>query len=98
MYARFGVMQVREGQIGEFVRIFRDSMVPPARAQKGFKGVTLLADHEAHKVIAISLWETEADAKQMATTDAAFSAQVDKLGGIVTDVPDIRYLEVAHQE
>ena len=49
-------------------------MVPPTRAQKGFKGVMVLTDRDAGKVIGFSLWETEADARAMETTGAAFRA------------------------
>jgi heme-degrading monooxygenase HmoA len=98
MHARFGVIEVRDGQVEEAVRIFRDSMVPPARTQKGFKGATVLAERTSNKLTLISFWETEADARAMSTTDAAFNAQADKLKDILTQPPDIQYLEVMYQE
>ena len=98
MYARFATVQVNEGKLDEFVETFRDSMVPPARAQKGFKGVSVLADHEANKAVLISLWDSEADARAMATTDAALSAQASKINDLVVDTPEVQFLEVMHQE
>ena len=98
MYARFGTVHVKEGKLDEFVTTFRDSMVPPARAQKGFKGVSVLADHENGTVVLISLWKSEADARAMATTNAAISAQADKIKELVVAMPDVQYLEVMLQE
>ncbi len=98
MYARFTTVQISDGKMDEFVKTFRDSMVPPARAQKGFKGVTVLADHDTGKAVLFSLWDSEADARAMATTDAAFSAQADKVNDLIVDTPEMLYLEVMHQE
>jgi heme-degrading monooxygenase HmoA len=98
MHARVGIIQVQPGKVDEFVRIFRDAMVPPARVQKGFKGVIVLTDRDADKVIGFSLWETEADARAMETSGASFQAQADKLKGIIAEVPATQYFEVSYQE
>ena len=42
-------------------RIYRDSVAPAAKAQKGFRHAILLADPGTGKYISISLWESEAD-------------------------------------
>jgi len=98
MYARFSTVQVKDGKLDEFVETFRDSMVPPARAQKGFNGVTVLADHETGKAVLFSLWESESDARAMASTSAAFSAQADKVNDLIVDTSEVQYLDVMHQE
>ena len=95
MHARWGVIQVQPGRMDEFVQIFRDSMVPPAMAQKGSKGVFLLTNHDASKVVGASLWETETDARAVEMSFGSFGAQADKVRDIITDVPVMGYYEVS---
>jgi heme-degrading monooxygenase HmoA len=97
MHARVGIIQVHPGKMDEFVRIFRDAMSPSARTQKGYKGVIVLTDRDAGKVIGFSLWETEADARAMETSGVSFQAQADKLKDIIVEVPATQYFEVSYQ-
>ncbi len=94
-YARVGTVQVQPGKMSEFIRIFRDSMVPPAQAQQGFKGVMVLANHDADKSFGFSVWETEADARTVETSRVAFQAQADKIKDIIVEVPTTEYFEVS---
>jgi heme-degrading monooxygenase HmoA len=94
-YARLGTTQIQPGKMAEFISVFRDSMVPPAQAQKGFKGVMVLANDDTSKSFGFSLWETEADARTMETSSAAFQAQADKVRDIIAEVPPIEYFEVS---
>jgi len=61
MYARVTIVQMLPGKIDEGIRIYRDSVVPAAKQQKGFKGIYLLSDRKTGKGISIALWQTEAD-------------------------------------
>ncbi len=98
MWARLGVVQVQPGRMDEFVQIFRDSMVPPARAQKGFKGVMVLTDRQTNKAIGMSLWESESDAKAVEASPGSFRSQIDKVAAIIAEAPEVEYLEVIYQE
>jgi heme-degrading monooxygenase HmoA len=98
MWARFGVIQVKSGQMDEFVQIFRDSMVPPARAQQGFKGVMVLTDRNTNRAIGMSLWESESDARAVESSQGSFSSQIDKVAAVITEAPTVEYLEVIYQE
>ena len=44
MYARVVYTQVQPGQIDEAIRIYRESVTPNARLQKGYRGGILLTD------------------------------------------------------
>ena len=83
MWARFGAIQIQPGRMDEFVQIFRESMVPAVRAQKGFKGVLVLADRETNKAIGMSLWESEPDARAVETSPGSFSSQIDKAASLI---------------
>ena len=61
MYARVTISQTLPGKEDEGIALYRDSVVPAAKQQKGFKGTYLLTDRKMGKSISITLWETEAD-------------------------------------
>ena len=63
MHARVTFVQIVPGKLDEAVDRYRDSVLPAAGQQKGFKGLYLLTltDRSAGKGISITLWETEAD-------------------------------------
>lgn len=61
MYARVSIGQMPPAKADEAVGIYRDSVLPAARQQKGFKGLYVLTDRKTGKGLTIALWETEAD-------------------------------------
>ena len=61
MYARVTIVQFLPGKTDEAIALYRDSVVPAAKQQKGFKGLYLLTDRKMGKGISIAFWETEAD-------------------------------------
>ena len=62
MFARLTIIQVDIERIDEGIEIYRDSVVPAARSQKGFRGSSLLVDRKSGKGISIVLWDSEEDA------------------------------------
>ncbi len=63
MYARVMIGTVKPGQMDEGVSIYRNSIVPACKEQKGFKGALFLTDSKTNKAISNSLWKTEGDMK-----------------------------------
>ena len=63
MYARVMIGTMKPGKMDEGVSIYRNSIVPTGKEQKGFKGALFLTDSKTNKAISISLWETEGDMK-----------------------------------
>lgn len=61
MNARVTIVQILPGKVDQAVDRYRDSVIPVANQQKGFKGAYLLTDRSTGKGISITLWETEAD-------------------------------------
>ena len=62
MFARVTVVQVNIEKIDDVINLFRDSVVPAAKSQKGYRGIYLLTDRKTGKGYSIALWETENDA------------------------------------
>jgi len=88
MYARVVNSQLQPGKREEWISILRDSIVPAARQQPGFKGFVVLADLNNDKGIAYSIWETEADLKASETSNF-YQEQIAKLK-VVLATPPVR--------
>lgn len=63
MFARVITVHAQPGKIDEAAAVYRDSIIPAAKQQKGFGGAMLLTDPVTGKSISVTLWETEADQK-----------------------------------
>jgi len=70
----------------EAVRIYRDSVIPAAKKQHGFKGALLLTDSITGKGYSITEWETEADMKA-GETSGYYEEQIAKFGQLLTSKP-----------
>lgn len=62
MFVRMTTLMFHADRADEGIRLFEQSVVPAARAQKGFRGVYLLADRPAGRCIALTFWDDEASA------------------------------------
>jgi heme-degrading monooxygenase HmoA len=68
------------------VKLFSESVVPEAKAQKGYLGVLLLTDRTTGKAISIAIWESEEDA--IANEKSGYyQEQVDKFKDYFTAPP-----------
>lgn len=96
MYARVVTVQVQPGKRDEAIGIYRDSVVPAAKQQKGSKGALLLTDRNTGKGISIALWETEADMKA-SEASGYLQEQLAKFGAILAAPPTTEHFEVSLQ-
>jgi heme-degrading monooxygenase HmoA len=62
IYARLTSMSFRVEAADEGVRLFETSVVPAARAQKGFRAAYLFSDRKTGRAVALTLWDDEASA------------------------------------
>ncbi len=60
-FARVTISQSKVESFDEMVKLYAESVVPAAKAQKGYLGVLLLTDRTTGKGISISIWESEED-------------------------------------
>lgn len=96
MYARVTIVQMQPAKFDEGIRIYRDSVVPAGKKQKGFKGIYLLTDRNTGKGISIALWETEADMKA-GESSGYFQQQLAKFKDIFGAPPVREQYEVSVQ-
>jgi heme-degrading monooxygenase HmoA len=62
MYARVTTLSIQKGRGAEAVKIYKTSVLPAARAQKGYRGSYVLADWKTDKGITVTFWRNEKDA------------------------------------
>jgi heme-degrading monooxygenase HmoA len=96
MFARLTIVQVATDKIDEVIRIFDESIAPAAKAQKGSGGIYLLTDRQTGKGIALSFWDSEADA--VANEGSGYyQEQVGKVAAFFTTAPVREGYEVSVQ-
>lgn len=61
MYARMVMGLIPSEKLDQAVQLWRETVLPSAQMQKGFRGVRLLVDRQNGKIVTMGLWETEAD-------------------------------------
>jgi heme-degrading monooxygenase HmoA len=62
MFARMTIMMIQPDRIDEAIAIYKKSVLPAAKKQKGYEGACLLSDRGAGKGISVTFWKTEEDA------------------------------------
>ena len=96
MHSQVVRAQVQPGKVDEAVAIFRDSVGPAARQQKGFKNGYFLVDRSADKIVGFSLWESEADVAALAES-GFYQEQLAKFAAVFTGPPEREVYEVLVQ-
>ena len=91
MYARLVTGSIPPDKLEDAIQLWRDSVLPSVRQQKGFKGVRLLVDRKNGKVASLGLWETEADFQATVEWN---QGQVARFSGLFTAPSDVGGYEV----
>jgi heme-degrading monooxygenase HmoA len=93
MEARVVDLRILPTEAREVVRIYRDSVLPAARRQQGFKGALLLTDDDTGVGISISLWETEKD-REEGEANGFYKQQIRKFSDLLTETPVRKHYNV----
>lgn len=96
MYAGVVTVHVLPDRMDEAIRIYRDSVVPAAQRQTGYRGHYLLTDRDTGTCISIGLWETEAD-MTATKTSGAYLQRVAMLKDVLAAPPVREDYEVSIQ-
>ncbi len=62
MFARITSMNIKPERLEDAIAVYKKSVVPAAKSQKGFAAAYLLVDRETGKVLSITFWKSEQDA------------------------------------
>lgn len=94
MFARKLSIRVKPEMLAEFTSIFEREIVPLLHRQKGFKDELLLAAPGSRDVLALSFWETSADAE--AYYSSAYKEVVTVLQPVIAGAPRVGTPDVLH--
>jgi heme-degrading monooxygenase HmoA len=93
MHARVSILRPKGDQKKQVLRICEDVVAPAAERQRGFCGLLVMSDVEADKILAITLWDTEAD--MLAGERGEYlQEQISNLIHLLAEPPVIEHLEV----
>jgi quinol monooxygenase YgiN len=98
MHARLVTSQYQLDKMDEAVQLYRESILPEVRKLPGFKGFMGLVDRSKGKAIALTLWESEADALASGEGSAYMQASLAKFASFFVAAPVIETYEVGLQE
>jgi heme-degrading monooxygenase HmoA len=62
MFARCTTMHFKIAFIDKALQVYKESIVPAAKSQKGFQNLHLFLDRATGKAISLALWDSEEDA------------------------------------
>jgi heme-degrading monooxygenase HmoA len=94
MFARMLWIQLKIDRIDEAVNLFKKSVIPQCKKQKGFKGAYFMTDSKTGEGVVITLWKDEA-AMQANERSRFFLDQVTKFMSLYTKAPIREAYEVA---
>ncbi len=97
MFARLLRMHIQENQTYRAVKIFKESVIPMCKDQKGYSGALFLCDEKTSTCLPITLWETEED---MIETEESrfFQEQLVKFMGLFSEPPIREAYEVIFKD
>ena len=97
MHAEVTHSQIRPEKADEAVEIYRKSVLPLAKKQRGFRGIYLLVDRSTGKFMAIHLWDSERAMKE-AETEEFVAKQAASFKDIAVSPPAREPYEVAMRD
>jgi len=94
MFARRLSVQLKPNKFAEFIKVFEKDIIPLLREQEGFRDEITFATSDGIDVLAISLWDTRANAE---TYDATLHKHVLRmLETMIAGTPEVATTEVMH--
>jgi heme-degrading monooxygenase HmoA len=93
MYARVTFAAAEPAKTDDVIKVIKDSILPAAKKQKGFKGLFHLGNRSSGKGMVIVMWNTEAD--MLAGESSGFyREQVAKVLPLLSGQPTMEHYEV----
>lgn len=96
MYARVTFATAQPAKVDEIAKVVRDSILPAAKKQKGFKSLLFLTNRNTGKGMNIVLWNTEAD-MTAGESSGFYREQVAKVMPLLSGPTTMEHYEVSVQ-
>ena len=98
MYTRVTRGKVNPDKLSEATAIYRESVIPAARKQPGFKSAFLMGDPEKNgKYMSITMWDTKASMNE-SESSGYYKEQMGKVAVYFSEQPTIEHYEVSVSE
>ncbi len=95
MHGRIVSVQVEPEDLGKAIGIYRDSVIPAAKDQKGFHDALLFTDPATGRAVSITIWETEEDLLA-GQASGYYQEQIAKFAELMIRTPDQEGFELAY--
>ena len=96
MHARAVSVPIDPAKIDDMLKVWKESVLPAAKKQKGFTGALLLGDRSSGDGIAITLWDSPADLAA-GEQSGYYADQLAKFAGMFRGSPVRTHYEVLLQ-
>jgi heme-degrading monooxygenase HmoA len=94
MYARATFVNIQTGKNEEVRKILRESVIPAAKEQKGFRAIYLLQSEDDPTMgLALSMWDSKAEA-DAGEQSGYYQEQVQKFAPLFAAPPERKGYEV----
>jgi len=87
-------IQLKSGTMDEAVRIYKDSVVPVLKQQKGFMHAYMTTDRSRDKAVIFAVWETDAQARAFESS-CEWQRQVAKVAPLLAGQPTREVYEIS---
>ncbi len=94
MYARIVTVTAQMDKLDALIGVYRDSIVPAAKQQKGFLGARLFVDRATGKGISVTRWQSKEDL-EAGEANGFFQEQIAKITSMVAAPPLREIYEIA---
>ncbi|MGA2860050.1 MAG: hypothetical protein ABSE40_24545 [Candidatus Sulfotelmatobacter sp.] len=91
MFARIVSVYLKSNMLSDYTRTFENDVLPLLRKQKGFRDEITLSNPGSLDVIAISLWESKANAETYNTD--TYPEVLRKLARMIDGTPKVQTFE-----
>ena len=95
MHGRIVSVQVEPEDLGKAIEIYRDSVIPAAREQKGFHDALLFTDSATGRAVSITIWETEEDVLA-GQASGYYQEQIAKFAELMIRTPEQEGFELVY--
>ncbi len=95
MYVRAANVSIRPGKMQEVIDLHNDSLIPAAKAQKGWQGSYLMTDTVNGKILSITVWESEEEMVASETGSGYLQEQVAKFDSVFAEPPNFSHYELS---
>jgi hypothetical protein len=91
MFARNVSIHLKSSMLSDYTRVFENDVLPLLRKQKGFKDEINLSNPSSLDVVAISLWESKANAEAYNTN--TYPEVLNTLARMIDGTPKVQTFE-----